>query len=250
MNYNAIIVDNEMPHIRHLKNLLAESFPNYNLLAECESVPDGVKAIKQLHPDLVFLDIEMPPLTGFDLLKEFREQNFEVIFTTSHNEYAIQAIKFSALDYLLKPFEEADLREALQKFESKKHKDDTRKQYENLLNNLQQQPNQNKRITLASINGMEFYKMEEIIRCESDNAYTTFYLTDNRKVLVSKPLKDWEELLEPFHFCRVHNQHLINLMHVKKYVKGEGGIAIMSDGKEVDVSRRKKEDFMSKLGMI
>ncbi|MEO8148123.1 MAG: LytTR family DNA-binding domain-containing protein [Bacteroidia bacterium] len=250
MNYNAIVVDNELPHIRHLKNLLTEYFPHYNLIAECKSVPEGVSAITQLKPDLVFLDIEMHPHTGFDLLKELKEQSFEVIFTTSHNEYAIQAIKFSALDYLLKPFDEEDLREALIKFESKKHKDDSRRQYENLLTNLQQQHHQQQRITLASSNGMEFYKIEEIIRCESDNVYTTFYLTNNRKVLVSKPIRDWEELLEPFYFCRVHNQHLINLAHIKKYIKGEGGIAIMSDNKEVDISRRKKEAFINKLGSL
>lgn len=250
MNYTAIIVDNELPHIRHLKSLLAEFFKHYNLIAECKSVPEGVSAIEQLQPDLVFLDIEMHPHTGFDLLREIKNPHFEVIFTTSHNEYAIEAIKFSALDYLLKPFDEGDLRIALIKFEARKHKEESRMQYENLLANLQQQHLQQQRITLASVNGLEFYKIEEIIRCESENVYTTFFLTENRKVVVSKPLRDWEALLDRFYFCRVHNQHLINLAHLKKYIKGEGGTAIMSDGKEVDISRRKKETFMQKLGNI
>ncbi len=250
MNYNTIIIDNEIPHLRHLRNLLEEHFKSYHIMAECKSVPEGVEAIRKCKPDLIFLDIEMHPHTGFDLLKELSDMNFEVIFTTSHNEYAIQAIKFSALDYLLKPFDEEDLRQALIKFEAKKHKEDSRRQYENLLSNLQQQHHQQQRITLASVNGMEFFKVEEIIRCESENVYTTFFLTNNRKVVVSKPIGDWEELLEPFNFCRVHNQHLINLAHLRKYIKGEGGIAIMTDGKEVDISRRKKEVFISKLGSI
>ncbi|MEO8150826.1 MAG: LytTR family DNA-binding domain-containing protein [Bacteroidia bacterium] len=247
MNFTAIVVDNEPPHIIRLKQMLEKDFQDYKIIAECESVDEGVAAIKNLNPDLVFLDIEMPPKTGFDLLREFDEHNFEVIFTTSYNEYAIQAIKFSALDYLLKPFSKDDLTSSLKRFESKKQKEDTKKQFENLLANLQPQPNQQKRITLATSNGMEFYKTEEIIRCESDNSYTTFFLTEKRKVVVSKPIKDWEELLDPFNFCRVHHQHLINLLHVKKYIKGEGGIAIMSDLKEVDVSRRKKDDFLKKL---
>ena len=250
MKYRTVIVDNEQPHINHLKSLLTNHFQDYELIAECMSVPEGIDVIKELSPDLVFLDVEMPPHTGFDLLQAFYHHNFEVIFATSYNEYALQAIKFSALDYLLKPFGLEDLREALSKFEAKQQKEATHRQYENLLLNLQQQSHQQKKISLSSAMGMEFYRIDEIIRCESDNSYTTFFLTNNRHVVVSKPIKDWEELLDMYGFCRVHHQHLINLQHVKKYVKGEGGIAHMTDNKEVDVSRRKKEDFLKKLSSL
>lgn len=249
MNYNVIIVDNEPKQIEHLRDLLSKYFTFYNIVAECPGVPEGIESVSKLAPDIIFLDVEMPPFTGFDLLKKVEQLNFEVIFTTSFDKYAIEAIRFSALDYLLKPFGREELAGALAKFELKK-RGDSEVRIKNLIANMNMQNKGSHKIGLPTGNGLAFYRIEEIVRCESSNDLTVFTLMNKEQVVVSRSLGECEDSFGNYGFCRVHNQHLINLTHVKKYIKGEGGQVLMEDGTTVDVSRRKKEEFLKLLNRI
>jgi two-component system LytT family response regulator len=190
----------------------------------------------------------MPPKTGFDLLSSIDQINFEVIFTTSYEEFAIKAIKFSALDYLLKPYSEVELGLALKKFEAKNTVQNSLENMKNLLLNFNVNKSDHARIALPTMSGFVFAQVNEIIRCESTSNYTTFYFENQPPIIVSKPLKDCEDLLNdyPF-FFRVHYSHLINMYFINEYVKGEGGQIKMSDGSVVDLSRRKKEEFLHKF---
>ena len=186
----------------------------------------------------------MPPGNGFEVLEQIEDKNFEVIFTTAFDQYAIKAIKFSALDFLLKPFGVDDLRDALMRYDEKILKDKSQKQFEVLLYNLKNVSDPAKKIALPTLNGFNIVSLSEIIRCQADNNYTDFYFTNKPKSVISKPLKDFDELLEDHQFFRVHQSHLINLHHVQNYTKGEGGTVKMSDGSEIEVSRRKKDEFL------
>ena len=242
----AIIVDDEKKFSDSLNKMIHEHFKDkIQVVASCKNVKDAVHAIKLHHPDLVFLDVEMPPGNGFQVLEQVEDKTFEVIFTTAFDQYAIKAIRFSALDFLLKPFGAGELSEALKRYEIKILKQQSQKQYETLLYNLKNVSDPAKKIALPTLNGFNVVSLAEIVRCKSDNNYTDFYFTNKTQTLVSKPLKDFEELLEEHRFFRVHQSHLINLHHVKSYSKGEGGTVKMSDGSEIEVSRRKKDEFLS-----
>lgn len=244
----AVVVDDEKPVREAFIQMLREDFPEVEVLAVCENVPEAVKTVKEVKPDLVFLDVEMPPFTGFDFLEQVKNQVFEVIFTTSHNKYALQAIKFSALDYLLKPFDADDLAGALERYKEKVNKNNTQSQFEMLLRHMKAVKDPPGNIALPTLNGLTFLKLEDIIRCESDNNYTTFHLTNKNKILVSRPLKEYEEMLEESNFFRIHHKHLINLAHIKSYTRGEGGSVTMVDDSEVDVARRRKDEFLTRIG--
>lgn len=243
-----ILVDDEQHCRETLSNMLEKHFSDkVDLLAQCSSVEEGVAAIKRLKPQLIFLDVEIGNSTGFNLLQQLDDFNFEVIFTTAHNHYAMQAIKFSALDFLLKPFGVDDMREALGRLQQKINSTDANEQFKILFENLKKMNNPSKKLALPTLNGINFVPIQEIIRCESDVNYTTFYLTNKNKIVVAKTLKEFEEMLDGYNFFRVHNSHLINLSHIKNYVKGEGGIVTMVDDSSVDVSRRRKEEFLKRL---
>lgn len=246
MNYNVIIVDNEPMQIEHLRTLLTNHFPGYKIIAECPGVPQGIEAVNKMEPDVVFLDVEMPPYTGFDLLRKVNNLSFDVIFTTSFDKYAIEAIKFSALDYLLKPFGKEELAGALAKFENKKRENSVA-QIQNLIANMSLQNKNSHKVGLPTSGGLEFYRIDEIIRCESSNDLSVITLMNKGQVVISRSLKECEDSFGNYGFCRIHNQHLINLAHVKKYIKGEGGQVVMEDGVTLDVSRRKKEEFLKML---
>ncbi|MFN4812669.1 MAG: LytR/AlgR family response regulator transcription factor [Bacteroidota bacterium] len=250
MEYSCLIVDDEKPQQEILSGMLTSKFPSYRLEAICSSVDEGIKKIKQIKPALVFLDVQMPPKTGFDLLSSFDQINFDVIFTTSFEHFAIKAFRFSAIDYLLKPFSEEDLAIALKKFETKHAMQNSIKHVQNLLMNINQNTSDKARIALPTMSGFVFAQVNDIIRCESDNNYTTFYFADRTHLMVSKTLKDCEELLEEYHFFRVHASHLINLRYIKEYIKGDGGQVKMTDGSVVDVSRRKKDEFLLQLNKL
>lgn len=247
MSYSCLIVDDEKPQQEILSSMLAKGFTDYRLEAICSSVDEGIKKIKAIKPQLVFLDVQMPPKTGFDLLSSFDTINFEVIFTTSFEHFAIKAFKFSAIDYLLKPFSEEDLAIALKKFEAKNAVQNSLKNVQNLLMNINQNTSDKARIALPTMSGFVFAQVNDIIRCESDNNYTTFYFNDKSSLMVSKTLKDCDELLEEYQFFRVHASHLINMRYIKEYIKGDGGQVKMTDGSVVDVSRRKKDEFLQHL---
>ncbi|OYU97222.1 MAG: DNA-binding response regulator [Bacteroidetes bacterium B1(2017)] len=244
-----IIVEDELRGRNALKAMLS-AIPQISLIGEASNVDEAISIISETYPDLVLLDIEMPFKNGFDLLAALPERTFDVIFTTAYDSYAIKAIKFSAIDYLLKPIDQDELLIAIEKTaeKRKKIKHKPQLQINNLLDNLKTTNKQNFKLSLPTSEGSLFIPIEEIIRCESDANYTWFYVkTETKPILVSKTLKDYEELLTDYGFCRVHHSHLVNLKFIAKYIKGEGGMVVMMDGAEVEVSRRKREVFQKSL---
>lgn len=245
--HSCIIVDDEKDQQQLLAGMLGENFPEYNIAGICSGVEEGLKEIQRHKPQLVFLDVLMPPKTGFDLLNGLKEINFETIFTTSYEEYAIKAFKVSAVDYLLKPFGTEELKNALVKFEERFVLKNSLQHIQTLLHNIHNNISEKTKIALPTMQGFIFVEVGNIIRCEADNVYTTFYFADKSKAVVSKAMSDCEELLGEFNFFRTHTSHLINMRCVKEYIKGDGGYVKMTDGSTADVSRRKKDEFLSLL---
>lgn len=243
----AIIVDDEQHCIDRLTNLLQNHHATtVQPVAAAASVKEGLRLIKEHQPDLVFLDIQIHDRTGFDLLRECGAINFKVIFTTAYDRFAIQAIKFSAIGYLLKPIDEDDLAEALDKLKQVST-EQTRQMAGVIENNLNQQQVKKKRLTIPTGNELLFLNIEEIVRCHSDVNYTTIYKSDRQKIVVAKTLKEFEELLADHDFFRIHNSDLINLDYIKSYNKGKGGSVILHDGTELEVSTRRKDEFLKKM---
>jgi two-component system LytT family response regulator len=230
--------------------MLHTHFADVEVLAVCSDIEEGKAAIEGLRPDLVLSDIELGEQRAFDMLQKLNNTDFEIIFTTAHEHYAIKAIKFSALDYLLKPFSVEDLAGAIEHYRQKKDRKQSSLQLQSLFHNLKHIEKDSKKIVLPTQNGYEIILVKEIIRCKADINYTTFYLLNGSKMVVSKTLKEFEDLLNEYDFIRVHNSHLINLHHIKNYTRGEGGVVTMSDGTEVDVSRRKKDEFLKRLAAL
>jgi two-component system, LytTR family, response regulator len=243
----AIIIDDEMHCIKRLEFMLADVKDVVEICDSSQSVEAGITAIKEIKPDLIFLDVEINNETGFDLLKKLPAINFEVIFTTAYDKYAVQAFKFSALDYLLKPVEENELIQAINKLHEKIEAKQTAKKFESLFHNLNTTNNTSKKICVPVVNGIEFITINKILRCESDINYTTIFMLNKQKLTVAKTLKEFEELLSDYNFYRVHNSHLINLAYIKHYNKGHGGFVTMEDGSEIGVSVRRKDEFLKKL---
>ena len=247
----ALIIDDEEHCIEVLKKLLADEDGNLvEVLGSAKSLSDGIERITRLEPDLVFLDVQLGEKTGFDLLRALPEIDFEIIFTTAFERFALQAIKFSALDYLLKPIDGDDLKAAVIKLLGKKSREKTADKIDLLLQNTQKSDCQFKKIIVPTISGFEFLELKDIIRCESDSNYTSIHIKDKQKIVVSKTLKDFEELLNDYQFFRVHNSHLINLACIKRYHKGKGGSVVLIDGTEIEVSTRRKEDLLKKLAEL
>jgi two-component system LytT family response regulator len=216
-----------------------------NLVGQAGSVEEAKKLIDHSNPDLLLLDIEMGDGTAFDLLEQLDASNMDIIFTTAFDHYAIRAIQFSAIDYLLKPVDPEDLQSAVERYETRRKRSrDANNHIGYLMHNLH---SDKKKIAIPDMDGYIFVDLEDIIHCQSDGSYTRFFLQDGQKILASKSLGDYEQLLGSQQFFRVHRSSLINLSHIKKYIKGEGGYVIMSDGSEVEVSRRKKQDFIKIL---
>ena len=243
----ALIVDDEIHCLDTLAILLGDYCPGVQVMEQCNSAKMALAAIDKYQPDLIFLDIEMPIMNGFELLEQFREIPFAVIFTTSYNQYAIKAIRFSALDFLLKPIDPKELVAAIYKIETQKHRP-SHAQYDMLREQIHQKENSFTRIAVPTAEGYELIPANQIIRCEADDNYTHFYMKNKTKIAASRSLKDIEELLQDFSaFVRVHNSYLVNLNEVTRYVRGEGGYLIMSDGTTVSVSRSRKELLLKKL---
>ena len=245
----AIIVDDEQHCIDALQTMLAKKCPEVTVLGGVNSVKQAKELIDEVHPDVVFLDVEMPHQNGFELLKLFDRINFEIIFTTAYEQYALKAIKFNALDYLLKPFSVKELQDAVQKCISRRNAaplEVNNSPLDVFLQNMKTLHQTHKKIALPTINGLVFMPVQNIVRCESTGNYTRIFFTDKKNLMVSRPLKEFEELLTDVDFFRVHNSHLINLQQMQSYIQGEGGFALMSDGTQVEVSRRRKADFLKK----
>lgn len=245
----AIIVDDEVKSRNTLKTLIEKYCPSVEICDLAESVDDALGLIKKHQPKLIFLDIEMPHGSGFTLLEKIKHPDFEVIFTTAYDDYAIKAIKFSALDYLLKPVDVDDLVKAVNKVNNKKNKENSSLDFELLLSNLKLKSGPAK-IAVPTFDGLQMIDAKNIIKCIADESYTHIFLADGSKIMVSRILKEYEELLSDLNFLRVHNSCLINLAHVTKYIKGDGGSVIMSDGKTVEVSRRKKAELLERLAIV
>lgn len=241
---NTVIVENEQPDIDRVTSLLRSNFENVSISGIARNIPDGVEMVRSLKPELLFLDVELPPHTGFDLLKQIPQPTFEVIFTTAYDKYALPAIKSCALDYLLKPYSEEELVEAVRRFEIKKKLAVIDKRLETLIGNLSTE-NRNSKIALPTAQGYVFLEVKKIIHVLADNTYTTFYTTCNEQIVVSKSIKDCEEILAHHNFYRIHNSHIINLNQIKEYHRGSGGSVIMTDNSELQVSRFKRDEFLS-----
>lgn len=243
----AIIIDDEEGARESLANILKDYFDNVEVVGKAASADNGVKLINEYHPDLVFLDIEMPKGNAFDLLEHFENIDFDIIFVTAYDQYAIKAIKFSALDYLLKPIDIDELGAAIQKFDDKTHKRTTNQRLQTLLQNLNAE--NKKKVAIPDSEGLVFVNLDDIVRCESDGNYTHIILNNGKNILASRTLGEYEEMFSEENFSRVHRSHLINLNHIDKYIKGEGGYAVMTDGSHVEISRRKRAEFMEKLSL-
>ncbi len=246
----AVIVDDELGARESLSKMIEKNCAGIEIAAKADSMTSAYDAISRYQPDLVFLDIEMPNGNAFDLLEKFKEIDFDIIFTTAFDHYAIKAIKFSAVDYLLKPIDTEELVQAVHRFEDKAgHKSMLDKKFKTLLANIKPE-NKLKKVGIPDGDGLIFINLSDIIRCDSDGNYTFFILTTGKRIMASRTLGEYEQMFADDNFCRVHRSHLINLQHVKKYIKGEGGYVVMSDNSQVEVSRRNKSDFLEKLSLI
>ena len=245
----ALIVDDEQASIDLLKWLLAEYCPDVSLVQEARSVEAALPLMRSLKPDIVFLDIQMPHQSGFDLLTRAENWNFEVIFTTAYNEFAIQAIRFSALDYLLKPIDESELKKAIERFKVKKiYAPAGQILFRNFIQNISQSNKDKFRLALADANEIKYVQIDEIIRLQAESNYTHIFLSGNKVFISAKTLKEYDELLQGHKFLRVHKSHLVNSSHIVSYDR-QGSLQ-MSDKSAVEVARRKKEYLMQALAGI
>lgn len=238
-----IIIDDEAHFRETMAEMLRANCPNVKLVGEAEGVKTGLRAIQTLHPDLVLLDIKMKDGTGFDLLEKLDNIDFKIIFITAFDQYAIKAIKFSALDYLLKPIESIDLKNAIDKADKISQKE-VNTQLNILANNLQTDDQTKKKIILKTFDNIYLVKVKDIIYLESDSRYSTIFLESGEQVIVSSSLKHYDELLKEFGFFRVHKSFLINLEHIHRFEKAEGGFVILEGGAKVPVASRKREELL------
>ena len=245
----AILIDD----IKNSRVTLADDLktycPDVYIVGEADSVQSGVALIKTTKPDIVFLDIELQDGTGFDILDSFDKIEFKIIFITGLDSYGIKAIKFSALDYLLKPVDTDELVKALDKYKENEMRNDLKANVDYLMENIRGIKPKFKRIALSSAVKVNMVNIDDIIRCEAQSNYTLFYLNGGEQILVTKSLKEYENLLEEYSFMRVHHSHLINLNYLKEYIKTDGGYAIMTDNSNVPVSVRKKDNLLKELGL-
>jgi two-component system, LytTR family, response regulator len=243
----AILVDDELNSLQNLQFKIREYCPSIRIVAQTQNPEEAIRLIQLHKPDVLFLDIEMPRMSGFKMLEQITEVDFEVIFITAYNHYAINAIRISAFDYLVKPVAIEDLQltvERLANFSIKK----TRERANLLKQNLANPKSQEDHIAIPTNEGLEFIQIKQIIRIESSSNYSKLILQNGQHLLVTRQLKDFEELLQDYRFYRVHHSHLVNLNFIAKYIRGDGGQVTMRNGDMIDVSRRKKEVFLKLIG--
>jgi two-component system, LytTR family, response regulator len=248
MKLQTVLVDDEPRGINTMQSLLEMNCPDVDIIGRYTNADEAVEGINQLHPQLIFLDIAMPVKSGFQMLKEIEELNFEVIFVTAHNKYMLDAFHFSAIDYLLKPIDDDLLIDAVTRA-SKRIIDKTgTKHLQNLINSLELgKVGQDMKLCIPSIKGFVVVDLNTILFADSCGNYTNFYFTDKQVICSSKPLHDYEQILHDSNFIRIHKSCLVNLKHIKEYVRGEGGSVILSNGNKLDVSRRRKEEFLHRM---
>jgi two-component system LytT family response regulator len=244
----SIIIDDEEKSAQSLKILLTDFCDNVTVTSLCQNISEGIKAIRLDQPDVVFLDVNLQRETGFDLFKHFNDVPFSVIFTTAFSEYATKAFRYAALDYLLKPIDVNELKEAINRVDQKIN-GDLSGQLQNLFRDLKSQKKEFLKLALPTLDGLVFINVDDIIYCEASSNYTTFYLLNDQKHIVSRTLKEYDDLLSDRDFFRIHNAYLVNIKQIKKYVKGEGGYVVMDNNISLDVSKRKKDAFLMKIGV-
>jgi two-component system, LytTR family, response regulator len=239
----AILIDDELSSLQNLQQKLIEFCPDVKVIATTQKPEEAIILIQQHKPDVIFLDIEMPRMNGFRMLDEINEFDFEIIFTTAYNHYAVDAIRMSAFDYLMKPIAIKDLQNAVERL-AKQRQLQTKDKLGVLKNSLQNTKSQEEKIVIPTSEGMEFIAINTILHIESSSNYSKIYFVDGKNILVTKLLKDFEEILLPYRFYRIHNSHLINLKYIEKYIKGDGGQVRLTNGTLIDIARRKKEEFL------
>lgn len=242
----AVMIDDDESNLSSLTEKLNKHCPQVEIIARCTNAAEGVQAIDNLKPDIVFLDIEMPVMNGFVMLQQLSYRDFELIFVTAYDHYAIKAIRYSALDYLVKPVEVEELKNAVAKVAENYSRKDKGLQLELLLEYLDKK--RPKRITIPTSDGLQFIDLENIIYLEASNNYTNVYLANQQKYLVTRTLKDFEQILPAETFLRIHHSTIINRDFIEKYIRGEGGQVMMRNGIVLDVSKRKKIEFLEAIG--
>jgi len=250
---HAILIDDEEKARVTLKGKLELFCPEVTVLAEAGSVAEGLAALQQHKPEILFLDIQLSGESGFDLLealKELDEVNPEVIFITAHDEFAIRAIKFSALDYLLKPIDAEELVKAVRKVEERRALPAAVPNFDVLIENIRQASDMPRKIVIPTSDGMHVVKVSQIIRLESSSNYTTFHLHQAKEILASRTLKDFDNILQAYQFLRVHKSHLVNINYIKRFIPQDGGYIVLEDNSRVPVSNRKKEMLLEELRKV
>ncbi|MEZ4931951.1 MAG: LytTR family DNA-binding domain-containing protein [Saprospiraceae bacterium] len=247
MNLTAIIVDDEQDSRETLRSYVGKYCPQVSLLAECANIMEAKEAILKFQPQLVFLDIEMPHGNAFDLLEQWGEIEFEIIFITAFSQYAIQAFNLSAAHYLLKPVDIEELEKAVAHVEQLISQKEKLSRANILLENMAALNSQNRKLVLPLMEGFDVVKMSDILYCEAQDNFTCFYFLDGKKSLICRNLKFYEKAMSEFGFCRIHRSFIINLEYVKRYIKGKGGSVILENGKEVLVSNNKKDELIRRI---
>jgi two-component system LytT family response regulator len=247
----ALLIDDDDNLRAGMKSLLSRYAPEIAIMGEADSVKTGTELLLKTEPQVVFLDIHLGDGSGFDLLEEVNKRgklNSQIVFITAHEQYAIKAFRFSALDFLLKPVDPDELEKVISKIKNVLVKNDSVAHIDLLLENIRKKVDNFKRIALSTADGIHLFEISDIIRCESEDNYTKFYIKNNKPVLISKTLKEYEDLLTEHGFERIHQSHLINLAYLKSYIKKDGGYVVMADNSNLPISQRKKERLQEIIG--
>jgi two-component system LytT family response regulator len=246
----AILIDDELHSLETLKIEINRHVSNIKIIGTANSGEKGIELINSLKPDLVFLDIEMPWMNGFEMLQNLGKVDFNLIFVTAYDSYAIQAFKFSAMGYILKPVQKEDLIEAMERLEEKKSSGISDTHFKNLIENLSHRNAKFPKIALSTAESFEFVRVDNILRCEADKNYTNIFLKDNTRFFLAKTLKEMEAMLKNHGFIRTHQSHLINPIYIKRFIKSDGGYIIMEDGSQVAVARARKDRLMDYISSM
>lgn len=244
MKLRTILVDDEMLSLESLQLQLEAHCPGVEIVAMCKGPREGIEKINALDPDLVFLDIEMPGMNGFEMLRQFPVRDFDVIFITAYEEFAIQAFKVNAQEYLLKPVDVRELVAAVEKVQNRIDQLDSQKKIDILLTRLEGQSSGFGKIAIPSYNGLDFINVQDILYCSGDGSYSSIHTAQGEKFVVSKTMKEMEELLHQSGFFRTHQSYLVNLGCIRQYIRGSGGQLVLQDGSVIQVARARKEALM------
>ncbi|MGH2665039.1 LytR/AlgR family response regulator transcription factor [Flavobacterium sp.] len=247
----ALLIDDDANLRNGMKSLLERYAPEIKIIGEADSVKTGIETMQLLNPEVVFLDIQLGDGTGFDVLEEIANKKGKstshIVFITAHEQYAVKAFRFSALDFLLKPVDPEELEKVVVKLKNVLHKNDSYAHIDLLLENIRKKVDNFRRIALSTSDGIHLFEISDIIRCESEDNYTKFYIKNNKPILISKTLKEYEDMLTEHGFERIHQSHLINLSYLKSYIKKDGGYVVMADNSNLPISQRKKERLQELL---